>query len=90
MLLFFQLNKKIEKSTNELSKLNSQRTPAEQDVDKEMMTEEEKECLRTIGLKMHSCLVLGKEKLSSLININSSNPVIFILHTFIIFSVIFI
>ncbi|XP_034206556.1 chloroplastic group IIA intron splicing facilitator CRS1, chloroplastic isoform X4 [Prunus dulcis] len=57
---FFILNKKIEKSTNELSKLNSQRTPAEQDVDQEMMTEEEKECLRTIGLKMHSCLVLGR------------------------------
>ncbi|XP_020415882.1 chloroplastic group IIA intron splicing facilitator CRS1, chloroplastic isoform X3 [Prunus persica] len=57
---FFILNKKIEKSTNELSKLNSQRTPAEQDVDQEMMTEEEKECLRTVGLKMHSCLVLGR------------------------------
>lgn len=59
---FFQLSKKIEKSANELSKLNSQWTPAKQDVDQEMMTEEERECFRKIGLKMHSCLLLGKEK----------------------------
>ncbi|KAM1114342.1 hypothetical protein TB2_046978 [Malus domestica] len=56
----FILNRKIEKSTNKLSKLNYQWTPAEQDVDQEMMTEEERECFRKIGLQMHSCLVLGR------------------------------
>lgn len=79
--MVFQLNRKIEKSTNKLSKLNSQWTPAEQDVDQEMMTEEERECFRKIGLKMHSCLVLGKDKLPSVVHITGSNPTLSSLHS---------
>ncbi|XP_022635833.1 chloroplastic group IIA intron splicing facilitator CRS1, chloroplastic isoform X2 [Vigna radiata var. radiata] len=54
------LNKKIEKSGKELSKLNAAWTPSEQDTDLEIMTDEERECFRKIGLKMHSCLLLGR------------------------------
>ncbi|KAK7340945.1 hypothetical protein VNO77_21663 [Canavalia gladiata] len=54
------LNKKIERSARELSKLNAAWTPTEQDNDLEMMTDEERECFRKIGLKMQSCLVLGR------------------------------
>ncbi|XP_050227404.1 chloroplastic group IIA intron splicing facilitator CRS1, chloroplastic isoform X2 [Mercurialis annua] len=53
------LQRKIEKAARELSKLNAAWAPAEQDADLEMMTEEERECLRKIGLKMHSSLLLG-------------------------------
>ncbi|XVF68360.1 hypothetical protein PTKIN_Ptkin10aG0199000 [Pterospermum kingtungense] len=53
------LNVKIEKSAKQLAKLNSSWQPAEQDVDLEIITEEERECLRKIGLKLNSCLVLG-------------------------------
>lgn len=55
-----QLNIKIEKSAKELSKLNSAWRPNEQDPDLEMITREERECLRKIGLKMNSNLLLGK------------------------------
>ncbi|OMP04744.1 hypothetical protein COLO4_09355 [Corchorus olitorius] len=51
---------KIEKSAKELEKLNSSCQPAQQDVDQEFITEEERECLRRIGLKLNSCLVLGR------------------------------
>ncbi|OMO80207.1 hypothetical protein CCACVL1_13100 [Corchorus capsularis] len=51
---------KIEKSAKELEKLNSSWQPAQQDVDQEFITEEERECLRKIGLKLNSCLVLGR------------------------------
>ncbi|WVZ05437.1 hypothetical protein V8G54_018783 [Vigna mungo] len=54
------LNKKIEKSGKELSKLNAAWTPSEQDTDLEIMTDEERECFRKIGLKMQSCLLLGR------------------------------
>ncbi|EEF45655.1 conserved hypothetical protein [Ricinus communis] len=54
------LKSKIEKSARELSKLNSAWAPADQDADLEMMTEEERECLRKIGLKMRSSLLLGR------------------------------
>ncbi|EOY04144.1 maize chloroplast splicing factor CRS1, putative isoform 2 [Theobroma cacao] len=54
------LNIKIEKSAKELAKLKSSRQPAEQDVDLEIITEEERECLRKIGLKLNSFLVLGR------------------------------
>ncbi|XP_027929806.1 chloroplastic group IIA intron splicing facilitator CRS1, chloroplastic [Vigna unguiculata] len=56
----FILNKKIEKSGKELSKLNAAWTPSEQDTDLEIMTDEERECFRKIGLKMQSCLLLGR------------------------------
>ncbi|XP_020224527.1 chloroplastic group IIA intron splicing facilitator CRS1, chloroplastic isoform X2 [Cajanus cajan] len=56
----FILSKKIERSMRELSKLNAAWTPNEQDTDLEIMTDEERECLRKIGLKMPSCLVLGR------------------------------
>lgn len=61
ILWTLQLNKKIETSAKKLSKLNAAWTPAEQDADLEIMTDEERENLRKIGLKMDSCLVLGKE-----------------------------
>ncbi|ESW11169.1 hypothetical protein PHAVU_008G007700 [Phaseolus vulgaris] len=54
------LNKKMEKSGKELSKLNAAWTPSEQDTDLEMMTDEERECFRKIGLKMQSFLLLGR------------------------------
>ncbi|XVF81903.1 hypothetical protein PTKIN_Ptkin15bG0193200 [Pterospermum kingtungense] len=54
------LNVKIEKTAKVLAKLNSSWQPAEQDVDVEIITEEERECLRKIGLKLNSCLVLGR------------------------------
>jgi hypothetical protein len=54
-----QLNKKIERSAMELSKLNAAWKPAGQDIDLEIMTDEERECFRKMGLKMRSCLVLG-------------------------------
>lgn len=45
-----------------LAKLNSAWRPADHDADKEMITEEERECFRKIGQKMDSSLLLGKEK----------------------------
>lgn len=54
----------MEKSEKELSKLNSAWEPSERDADQETLTEEERECLREIGLKMNSSLVLGKIKLT--------------------------
>ncbi|KAK4602100.1 hypothetical protein RGQ29_011243 [Quercus rubra] len=56
----FILNIKIDKSMKELSKLNAAWAPAEQDADQEMMTEEERLCFQKIGLKMDSCLLLGR------------------------------
>lgn len=56
-----QLKKKIERSERQLSKLNAAWTPGEQDTDLEIMTDEEREVFRKIGLKMQSFLVLGKE-----------------------------
>ncbi|GAV85552.1 CRS1_YhbY domain-containing protein [Cephalotus follicularis] len=54
------LNSKIDKSAKELSKLNSKWTPSEHDADQEMMTEEERECFRKMGLKMVGSLMLGR------------------------------
>ncbi|KAI3976558.1 hypothetical protein MKX01_008416 [Papaver californicum] len=54
------LQVKIEKSNMELAKLNSSWTYAELAVDHEMITQEEKQCLRKIGLKMSKTLVLGR------------------------------
>ncbi|KAL5581829.1 hypothetical protein UlMin_014271 [Ulmus minor] len=54
------LNSKIEKSSKDLLKLNAEWAPAEPDTDKELLTEEERECFRKIGLKMHSLLLLGR------------------------------
>nr|GMD51977.1 chloroplastic group IIA intron splicing facilitator CRS1, chloroplastic isoform X1 [Ipomoea batatas] len=56
----FMLKKKIETSVKVLEKLDSAWEPSEQDEDKEIITEEEKECLRSIGLKMDGSLVLGR------------------------------
>uniref|UniRef100_A0A803PKL0 Uncharacterized protein n=1 Tax=Cannabis sativa TaxID=3483 RepID=A0A803PKL0_CANSA len=58
----FILSSKIEKSTKDLLKLNAAWKPSEKDADQEMLTDEERECFRMIGMKMHSVLVLGKEK----------------------------
>ncbi|CAA7018176.1 unnamed protein product [Microthlaspi erraticum] len=54
------LRLKIKKSTMELFKLNSLWKPSEPDDDIEILTTEERECLRRIGLKMSSSLVLGR------------------------------
>ncbi|KAJ0232604.1 Chloroplastic group IIA intron splicing facilitator CRS1 [Hirschfeldia incana] len=54
------LRSKIEKTTTELLKLNSLWKPSERDDDVEILTDEERECLRRIGLKMNSSLVLGR------------------------------
>ncbi|CAC01859.1 putative protein [Arabidopsis thaliana] len=54
------LKSKIEKSNMELFKLNSLWKPSEGDDDIEILTNEERECLRRIGLKMNSSLVLGR------------------------------
>ncbi|KAH7533264.1 hypothetical protein FEM48_Zijuj04G0112200 [Ziziphus jujuba var. spinosa] len=54
----FILDNKIKKSAKELLRLNAAWMPAEGDADQEMLTEEERESFRRIGLKMHSCLVL--------------------------------
>ncbi|XP_019154731.1 PREDICTED: chloroplastic group IIA intron splicing facilitator CRS1, chloroplastic [Ipomoea nil] len=56
----FMLKKKIETSEKVLEKLDSAWEPSQQDDDKEIITEEEKECLRSIGLKMDGSLVLGR------------------------------
>ncbi|KAJ0042461.1 hypothetical protein Pint_18749 [Pistacia integerrima] len=54
------LNIKIQRSAKALSKFNSVWKPSEQDPDQELITEEERECLRKMGLKMNSCLLLGR------------------------------
>ncbi|KAL5743331.1 hypothetical protein ACOSP7_026181 [Xanthoceras sorbifolium] len=56
----FILNLKIQKAAKELSKLNSAWTPSKLDADQEMITDEERECFRRIGLKMNSNLLLGR------------------------------
>lgn len=63
-LWFWQLNIKIDKLMKELSKLNAGWAPTEMDADREMITEEERECFQKIGLKMDGCLELGKEELN--------------------------
>ncbi|KAI4388950.1 hypothetical protein MLD38_001234 [Melastoma candidum] len=54
------MKSKLKKSTKQLRKLNDGCTSAEPDYDKEIITEEERVCLRNIGLKMDGTLVLGK------------------------------
>ncbi|CAH8316797.1 unnamed protein product [Eruca vesicaria subsp. sativa] len=56
----FILKSKIEKTTTELLKLNSLWKPSDPDDDVEILTNEERECLRRIGLRMNSSLVLGR------------------------------
>ncbi|XP_010420298.1 PREDICTED: chloroplastic group IIA intron splicing facilitator CRS1, chloroplastic-like [Camelina sativa] len=54
------LKSKIEKATMELFRLNSLWKPSEREDDIELFTNEERECLRRVGLKMNSSLVLGR------------------------------
>ncbi|CAM8909165.1 unnamed protein product [Rhodiola kirilowii] len=56
----FLLNRKIKKSAAELSELNSNWTPSITCTDAELITEEERECLLKIALKMSRSLVLGR------------------------------
>lgn len=58
-----QLKKKKEKSDKTLAALSQAWRPSEQDLDQELITQEERECMREIGLKLDSSLVLGKKKL---------------------------
>ncbi|KAI3794193.1 hypothetical protein L1987_36822 [Smallanthus sonchifolius] len=60
MKLVFQLKMKINKESKELAKLNSAWEPVEPNEDREIITSEERECLRKMGLKMDSTLVLGR------------------------------
>lgn len=50
---------KIEKSEKVLAKLNSSWSPAELSADIELLTEEERESLRKIGMKLDKILLLG-------------------------------
>lgn len=54
------LKRKIGRTAKELSKLNSVWKPSEEEPDQELMTVEERECLKKIGLKMTHVLVLGR------------------------------
>ncbi|KAL8161156.1 hypothetical protein V2J09_012645 [Rumex salicifolius] len=54
------LIRKIGRTTKELSKLNSKWNPSEDEPDQELMTVEERECLKKVGLKMSGVLVLGR------------------------------
>lgn len=51
---------KIDKAEKELSKLNNAWKQSAEEPDQELITEEERECFRNIGLKMESILVLGR------------------------------
>lgn len=57
-LNFFNLTVKIEKSQKILAQLNSSWSPFS--ADQELLTEEERESLRKIGLKMDKILLLGR------------------------------
>ena len=57
-----QLKIKIERSSKELAKLKFAWRSAEQDADQEMITQEERENFRKMGLKMDSSFVLGKQE----------------------------
>ncbi|XP_071735249.1 chloroplastic group IIA intron splicing facilitator CRS1, chloroplastic, partial [Rutidosis leptorrhynchoides] len=59
-LKYFILNMKIRKASKELVKLNSAWDPVEPNEDREIITSEERECLRKMALKMDSTLVLGR------------------------------
>ncbi|KAF5189677.1 Chloroplastic group iia intron splicing facilitator crs1 protein [Thalictrum thalictroides] len=54
------LKRKIERSAKALSKLNSAWKIAENDVDQELITEEERSCLQKMGLRTNKTLVLGR------------------------------
>lgn len=51
---------KIRKASKELLKLDSAWDPVKPNEDREIITSEERECLRKMALKMDSTLVLGK------------------------------
>ncbi|CAH1437311.1 unnamed protein product [Lactuca virosa] len=57
---YFILKMKINKASKELMKLSSACKPTEPNEDQEIMTSEERECYRKMGLKMDSTLVLGR------------------------------
>lgn len=54
------LNNKIEKSEKELAKLNNSWSTSEQSADQELLTEEEKQSFKRIGLKMDEFVLLGR------------------------------
>ncbi|XP_058088029.1 chloroplastic group IIA intron splicing facilitator CRS1, chloroplastic isoform X2 [Magnolia sinica] len=54
------LKLKTERSEKQLAKLNSSWSPADAASDQEMLTEEERQILRNIGLKMDEILLLGR------------------------------
>nr|DAD32591.1 TPA_asm: hypothetical protein HUJ06_011442 [Nelumbo nucifera] len=58
--MLFILKMKIKKSAKELAKLNLAWKHSEHVADREIITEEERECFRKIGLKMDKFLVLGR------------------------------
>ncbi|KAL6520116.1 hypothetical protein OROHE_017259 [Orobanche hederae] len=56
----FILKKKIERSAKMFEKLNNESRFSEKDPDVELISEEERRCLREMGLKIDSSLVLGR------------------------------
>ncbi|KAH0463790.1 hypothetical protein IEQ34_006576 [Dendrobium chrysotoxum] len=56
----FILKAKIGKSEKVLAKLSSSWSPSELSADRELLTEEERESLRKIGMKMDKILLLGR------------------------------
>lgn len=58
----YQLQLKTERSEKVLVKLNSEWGPADPTLDQELLTEEERQTLRKIGLKMDQTLLLGMDK----------------------------
>ncbi|KAL6498147.1 hypothetical protein OROGR_028544 [Orobanche gracilis] len=56
----FILKKKIERSAKLFEKLNNESRFSEKDPDVELISEEERRCLREMGLKIDSSLVLGR------------------------------
>lgn len=60
-----QLMKKIEKSAKVLNKLRNESRLSDEEPDLEIISKEERVCLREMGLRISSILVLGKKKIPS-------------------------
>lgn len=54
-----QLKQKIERSEELLSKLSLSCCPSEQTADLEILTEEERQAFRKVGLEMNEIILLG-------------------------------
>ncbi|WOK93019.1 chloroplastic group IIA intron splicing facilitator CRS1, chloroplastic isoform X2 [Canna indica] len=61
----FILKQKIEKSEKKMSKLSLSWHPSEQSVDQEVLTEEERQAFRKVGLEMDEIILLGRRGIYS-------------------------